>query len=235
MQTTQASLWLRPITAPHGQAGSCAHRQPDNARLATQHPRPGKAAIVYRCAANPTACDQEHHGDRGHQDVDIEETLLRGDPLAPVVTARACYTPLPAGSACTHRVPGPVPFGRGRLRRSDPPRPGTDRRPGTARPMQAFDQPTSCLQSRFERAGDEAAGWTGEVTDAAALTVGVRWGPFEANAHGTVVAWPPRTDRAGTWQLRDHLARRVLPVPGDDLPRWQAAKAARQVELTSGL
>jgi hypothetical protein len=38
MQPTQASLWLRPITAPHGQAGSCAHRQPDNARLATQHP-----------------------------------------------------------------------------------------------------------------------------------------------------------------------------------------------------
>jgi hypothetical protein len=42
---------------------------------------PGKAATVYRCAANPTACAQAHHGDRGHEDVGIEETLLGGDPL----------------------------------------------------------------------------------------------------------------------------------------------------------
>jgi hypothetical protein len=37
-------------------------------------------------------------------------------------------------------IGGSVPSGRGRLRRSGPPRPGTDR-PGTARPMQAMRGP----------------------------------------------------------------------------------------------
>jgi hypothetical protein len=51
--------------------------------------------------------------------------------LAPVVTTRARCNPLPAGTACTHRVPaGSVPSGRGRLRCSGPPRPGTDRPAG---------------------------------------------------------------------------------------------------------
>jgi len=50
--------------------------------------------------------------------------------------------------------------------------------------------------SQFERAGDVLAEWTGEVTGAAALTVGVRRGPCGADARGTVVARPASTDRA---------------------------------------
>jgi hypothetical protein len=54
--------------------------------------------------------------------------------LAPVVTTRARCNPLPAGTACTHRVPaGSVPSGRGRLWRSGPPRPGTDRPAGRSK------------------------------------------------------------------------------------------------------
>ena len=44
---------------------------------------------------------------------------------------------------CEHPVP--VPSGRGRLPHSGPPQPGTDGRPGTARPMQAPSGTASCL------------------------------------------------------------------------------------------
>jgi hypothetical protein len=66
--------------------------------------------------------------------------------FVPAVTARARCSPLSAGSVCTHRVPaGPVPSGRGRLRCSGPPRPGTDRPAGQARPMQALSRTAGYL------------------------------------------------------------------------------------------
>jgi hypothetical protein len=79
MQSAQASPWLRPVAAT---AKPVAAHTSSQMMLACQPntPGPGKAAIAYRCAASPTTCDQEHHGDRGHEDVGIEETLLRGDP-----------------------------------------------------------------------------------------------------------------------------------------------------------
>lgn len=42
-----------------------------------------------------------------------------------------------------------------------------------------------------------------------------------------------RRERSWLWRGRDghQLDRRVRPVPGDHLPRWQAAKAARQAPL----
>jgi hypothetical protein len=46
-----------------------------NSAAATTPPAPWKHS--------PPACasrSQEHHGDRGHEDIGIEETLLRGDP-----------------------------------------------------------------------------------------------------------------------------------------------------------
>jgi len=73
--------------------------------------------------------------------------------LTPVVTARARWAPLPAGSACSHRVPAaPVPAGRGRLRRSGPPRSGTG---SAGRARQDRSSP------RVWRAGEAVAG---EVT-----------------------------------------------------------------------
>jgi len=58
--------------------------------------------------------------------------------LAPVVTARVRCSPLPAGSACTHRVPagsGPVADASGAPVLRDQ---GPIGRPGTARQMQAL-------------------------------------------------------------------------------------------------
>lgn len=63
-----------------------------------------------------------------------------------------------------------------------------------------------------------------------ALSVAVRSGPVVTAVNGTLVARPVRT----TWHtlaLSVLLDRRVRPVLGDQLPRRQAAKAARQLVL----
>ena len=40
-----------------------------------------EAAIVQSlCDGTPSHVSKEHHGDRGHKDAGIKETLLRGDP-----------------------------------------------------------------------------------------------------------------------------------------------------------
>ena len=93
---------------------------------------------------------------------------------------------------------------------------------GTAR----FEPATPCSQRKSERADDELAEQAAEVAGAGALTVGVRWRPFGADARGTVVARPARANRAGTQRLRDYLACRARPVLGDDLPRWQGRRPA---------
>jgi hypothetical protein len=67
---------------------------------------------------------------------------------------------------------------------------------------------------------------------ALALSVVVRWGPVRTAVNGTVVARPVRTDHARTRRLWDHPACRARPVPGDDLPRWQAAEGGAAAGVT---
>src|SRR4029453_15332284 len=60
------------------------------------------------------------------------------------------------------------------------------------------------------------------------VTVTVRWTPLLTAAYGTRVARPARTTRLAPGGDGSQLDPRVRPAHGDDCPRWQAVKAARQ-------
>jgi hypothetical protein len=101
--------------------------------------------------------------------------------FAPVVTARARYVPLPAGSACTHRVPaGLVPSGRHRGRlpvlRSSATRTGPA---GWAR------------QGRSKRRGEQPATWLRPVVQPSPR-------PRFENAIGSLSPFR----RAGRWSFK---------------------------------
>jgi hypothetical protein len=73
-------------------------------------------------------------------------------------------------------------------------------------------------------------GETALATPAMVLSLAVRSGPVATAVNGTPVARPVRT----TWHILALSVvpdRRVRPVLGDQLPRRQAAKAARQLLL----
>jgi hypothetical protein len=87
----------------------------------------------------------------------------------------------------------PVPSGRGRLRRSGPPRPGTDRPAGHGKADAGPDQPTPCSQSQFGRCCHLRGRGTAQVEAASWLSVVVRSGPFRTAVNGTFAARPVNT------------------------------------------
>ena len=81
------------------------------------------------------------------------QALLRGpSPLPHGWLSRA--VPASVGRSreqAVSRLRVPVPSGRGRLRRSGPPRPGTDRPAGHGKADASFDHVTPCSQNQFGR------------------------------------------------------------------------------------
>jgi hypothetical protein len=110
---------------------------------------------------------------------------------------------------------GPVPSGRGRLRRSGSPRPGTDR-PARARQGQCKPRPSAiCFQSQIGQDCDLRLERTVQVEDASALSAVVRWEPFRTAVNGTLVARPPRMTLVSGCAVGSTLDCRVRPVLGD--------------------
>jgi hypothetical protein len=114
--------------------------------------------------------------------------------LSRAVAARPVSNPVSIG--------GSGPVGRGRLRRSGPPRPGTDRPAGHGKADASLTHPTPCSQSQIGQ--DRYLLWqqTAQVEAASGLSVVVRWVPVRTAVTGTLVARPVRT----TWYSLAPLA-----------------------------
>jgi len=136
------------------------------------------------------------------------------------VTARARCCPWFARRLRTQRGPAvvAVPSGRGRLRRSGPPRPGTDRPAGHGK-ADAKPRPHpyhSCCRAPIEEPAQV------RVTQ---VTVNDRQEPHEPALYGTQMARSAgERECALAWRRRHQLACGARPVLGDHLPRWQAAE-----------
>jgi hypothetical protein len=121
----------------------------------------------------------------------------------------------------------PVPSGRGRLRRSGPPRPGPTGRPGTARPMQAWINRPPAPKARSGRivtcGGRERAGRRG-LGVGCGCPLGTDQDRCEWQASGTAAEDDPGI-RLRRWL---HLDHRVRPVLGDHCLVGKSPEGSRQ-------
>ena len=132
--------------------------------------------------------------------------------LAPVVTARARCAPLPAGSACTHRVPagsGPVWSRTPLALRSSATR---DRSAGRVRQGDAsLDKLITCSQSQIGRCC-HLRGWrTAQLAAALWLSVVVRSGTVQDCCECHAVARPSKMTLGTRSHRWFHPDRRVRP------------------------
>jgi hypothetical protein len=93
-----------------------------------------------------------------------------------------------------------VPSGRGRLWRSGPPRPGTDRPAGHGKADASLDQSTPCSQSQIGQDPYLGEGRTAQLGPGLALSVAVRSKPVMTVVNGTLVARPASTMMLQTWR-----------------------------------
>jgi hypothetical protein len=156
------SGWLDPAASPPLRTGSAIHYPEDRNGGRVQPVMiadPG-AESTGRCrrrgSSPPSPCCACRGPGR-------EGALSCGSPQ-PVVTAPARRRPAVPDAARTQHGPGqpgarlaPVPSGRGRLRRSGPPRPGTDRPAGHGKadasldPLHAIDHRAPEIMRQLER------------------------------------------------------------------------------------
>jgi hypothetical protein len=112
-----------------------------------------------------------------------------------------------------HGPRGPVPSGRGRLRRSGPPRPGTDRPAGHGKADPSL-RPIAHLRAKPDRAGSPPGqttngaghGGRGIVRECPLATA-----PVRCEWHGSGTAG--KEDGGGASQRRHQVDRRMRPVP----------------------
>jgi hypothetical protein len=113
------------------------------------------------------------------------------------------------------RIGGSVPFGRGRLRRSGPPRSGTDRAAGHRKADASLDQSTRSSQSQIGWDHHLGRREAAQVDAVSALSVGIRWVPLVPVARGTRVARRARTTTLAPGGDGSELALTVRPALGD--------------------
>jgi hypothetical protein len=94
--------------------------------------------------------------------------------------------------------------------------------------LRGFEPLTPCMPCSFGHLPHPRSETGHQPNDLLRVTVAVRWIPLVTAAYGTRVARKARTTMVGRGGDGFHLNRRVRPILGDPLPRWQAANAARQ-------
>jgi hypothetical protein len=114
----------------------------------------------------------------------------------------------------------PVPSGRGRLRRSGPPRPGTDRPAGHGKADKSLDPCMPCSFGLLPHPRSEPGAQPYSVLG---VTVSVRRIPLVTAAYGTRVARPARTTMLGRPGCRVGRIGAPDPRGGHHLLRMRSA------------